>query len=254
MTDDRDVSTAKLRDRLYASYVSSGQAHDIAPDAPDENRHPKLFPPGNVARFVLGRIPADRNTRIVDLGCGHGAVLYHLQRAGYRNLIGVDTSPEQIAVARRAGLSQTVQGDIESFAREMRTGSVGVVLLIDVLEHFSGSENLAVLDEVFRVLAPEGLCIAHVPNAEGIFGMRIRYGDLTHESAFTWRSASQLFAVAGFSRVRCYEDKPSVAGVKGLARRIVWETGAFYYRTLLAAETGSTRGLFTQNMFITAVR
>ena len=71
-----------------------------------------------------------------------------------------------------------------------------------------------ILDEVLRVLRPGGLCLAHVPNAEGIFGMRVRYGDMTHEQAFTSKSAQQVFHTVGFSKVECNEEKPIIHGAK----------------------------------------
>ena len=68
--------------------------------------------------------------------------------------------------------------------------------------------------------------------------MKIRYGDFTHELAFTPKSASQVFRVAGFREVRCFEDKPRVHGLTSLARRIIWDVGTLPSRLLLAAETG----------------
>jgi cyclopropane fatty-acyl-phospholipid synthase-like methyltransferase len=56
---------------------------------------------------------------------------------------------------------------------------------MDVIEHLTRQELFDLLDSVYRVLAPGGVCLVHVPNAEGLYGMRIRYGDFTHELAFS---------------------------------------------------------------------
>ena len=91
---------------------------------------------------------------------------------------------------------------------------------------------------MFRILKPGGRCIAHVPNAEGLFGMRIRYGDMTHENAFTPKSAHQLFTTIGFEKVECHEDRPVIHNVKSLVRRIIWDVFTLVPRLLLTAETG----------------
>ena len=241
--------------RLYNAYVTTGQAGKGTDSRNYEGDPAKLFPPGGVARFVASRIPKDRSARILDLGCGHGALLHHLRRLGYRNLSGVDTSAEQIAIAHQTGLATVDEGDIETHLAGLPNASVDVILLIDVIEHLEPQEMFSVLDDAYRVIKPGGLCIVHVPNAAGISGMDVRYGDFTHEQAFTTGSACQVFSAVGFRRVRCFEDAPSESSAVGLARRAVWELGTLPRRILMAAETGALRGsVLTRNLFVEALK
>jgi SAM-dependent methyltransferase len=249
------TSKPEWKQRLYDCYVSSGQAGDSERDSPSDEAANAIFSRGGPARFVARHMPADPDTRIIDLGCGRGALLYSLRQAGYRNVSGVDASEEQIAIAHRRGLKQAQHGRIEDFLSSVKDSSADVVLLIDVLEHMTREEMFLTLDGVIRILVCGGRCIAHVPNAEGLYGMRVRYGDLTHEQAFTAGSASQLFSAIGFSAVKCYQDPPPVNGGKSLARRILWTLGSMPYRLLLTAETGRHNGLIlTQNMFVEAIK
>jgi cyclopropane fatty-acyl-phospholipid synthase-like methyltransferase len=179
-------------------------------------------------------------------------MLYFLQRAGYNNIVGVDVSEEQIAVASRLEISSATCASLEDFLTAQSDASVDAVLAIDILEHLTRREVMEVLDAVRRVLKPGGRCIAHVPNSDGLYGMRIRYGDFTHELAFNPSSARQVFRVAGFREVRCFEDKPRVHGFLSLARRIIWDVGTLPARLLLAAETGATGAVLSQNMMIEA--
>jgi hypothetical protein len=107
---------------------------------------------------------------------------------------------------------------------------------------------------VFRVLSPDGVCVAHVPNAEGLYGLRVRYGDLTHEQAFTPRSAGQLFRTIGFRQVASFEDKPVMHGLTSVVRRLLWEVGTLPHRVLLAAETGEWGARLSQNIVVRAVK
>ena len=238
------------KDRLYQSYVSSGQVANIG-DASSANSF--FRPRASYLRQVVRRfIPPDRRLKIVDLGCGTGACLHFLKLAGYTNISGVDVSSEQIEQAHRLGLTEAKQGQLSSFLDETSAASVDVVLLFDVLEHFSREELFATLDKVYRILRAGGRCIIHVPNAEGLYGMRIRYGDLTHELAFTPQALQQLFATVGFGSIQTFEDKPCVHGILSGLRRAAWEAGTLPHRLLLAAETGQTQFVLSQNMLAVA--
>src|SRR5215470_19771301 len=97
------------------------------------------------------------------------------------------------------------------------------------------------------------MCIARVPNAEGWYGMRVRYGDMTNEMAFTPGSARRIFHAIAFSTVACYEDKPVVHGIKSLVRRAIWDAGTLYHRVLLTSGNGCGVCGVMQNMLTKAV-
>ncbi len=56
--------------------------------------------------------------------------------------------------------------------------SLDVVIAFDVIEHFTKTEMISLVDEVHRVLKPSGRWVIHMPNAESPFGSRILFGDL----------------------------------------------------------------------------
>jgi len=236
------------KSRLYDSYVSNKQA-GIANDSEKSLNSSRSF---YIRSLITRHIPINRDSRIVDLGCGYGLFLYELRQAGYQKIGGVDHSGEQVKVAHSLGIRDVEQGDIKEYLIRLPDRSVDVVLIMDVLEHLTREELFVILDEVLRVLDAGGICMAHVPNAEGLFGMRIRYGDLTHEQAYTSKSIRQAFLTVGFSTPRCVEDKPVVHGLMSLTRRALWEIGTIYPRVLLAAETGEFRTILSQNMLVIA--
>jgi SAM-dependent methyltransferase len=242
-------NTPPWKSRFYAAYVSSGQAGDSGAEAEVLFQPRKAF----LRHIIAQHIPRDTNARILELACGPGALLYFLERAGYRNIAGVDVSEEQIAVAARLGILSATCSPFEDFLSAQAAASADRVLAIDILEHLSREEIVESLGAIRRVLKRGGRCVAHVPNGEGLFGMRIRYGDFTHEMALTPKSAQQVFRMAGFRDVRCFEERPRVHGPTSLARRILWDVGTLPSRILLAAETGDTRAVLSQNMMIEAV-
>jgi 2-polyprenyl-3-methyl-5-hydroxy-6-metoxy-1,4-benzoquinol methylase len=246
-------TTTSWKTRLYEGYVSSGQA--LRPDRQDTAPRPEQIfgPRAQHVRSVIARyLPPDRSARIVDLACGAGVYLYYLRAAGYTNVSGVDVSSEQIDLARRLGISGVRSRDLLAELGETDSGSVDAILMIDILEHLENDQLFKVLDEVCRVLKHDGVCVAHVPNAEGLYGMRARYSDLTHERAFAPKSARQLFLTIGFRDVQGFEDRPVVHGLKSLVRRILWTAGTMAPRLLLAAETAGHGFILSQNMIVIA--
>ena len=242
---------AEYRRRIYGSYVT-GRDEPLAPDTV-EGLRPRL---PYLRALVRRHFPADRNARILDLGCGHGALLYVLHAAGYTQATGVDRSAEQVAAARRLGIAGVSEGDVFQTLAGCADGSLDVVVAFDLIEHFGKDEVVPLVDEVHRVLRPGGLWIVHVPNAEGLFGAHSRYADFTHEVAFTRASLSQLLLASGFSRVACYEDTPVPHGAVSVFRAVAWWVIRQALMFYVAVETGSwDRGaVFTQNLLGVAHR
>lgn len=235
------------KQRLYDNYVSTGQAggHINSINGLDIKQFPQL------SYLIKKHLPINKDIAILDLACGHGSLLYCLKQHGYNNVQGVDISAEQVSLAHQLGLTEVKCQDIKEFLSG-RKSEFDVIFLMDILEHFTKQELFDYLDIVNQSLKQNGSVIVHVPNAEGIFGMRIRYGDLTHENSFTSQSMNQVLAACGFTSVTCHEDKPIPHGLKSLIRAILWKVLSFPFRLLFAAETGNTHMILTQNMLVIA--
>lgn len=237
------------RSRFYTRYAELKQRTDLA-----QVRRDLLSSKPYLARLIANFFPSDRNCSIVDLGCGSGALLLLLQEAGYGNVIGVETSPDQVEFARQLGVRSVIPGNLVSFLRESDSEIFDAVVAIDVIEHFRKDEVLEILDQAHRVLRPSGRLIIHVPNAEGIFGSRIFWSDFTHEMAFTREGLRQLTCACGFGSIEFSEDTPVVHGLKSLVRRILWTGLRSIFHLAYMAETGDpARGLIlTQNLLAVA--
>lgn len=239
------------RRRVYGGYVTM-RDRPLAPDSVSGLRPRMPY----FRRVIRRHFPGDRQAVILELGCGHGALLYALQRAGYCNVRGVDGSREQVAAARKLGIEAVDRGDILETLRGTADRSLDVVVAFDVIEHFTKAEVIPLVDQVRRVLRPGGRWIIHVPNAEGPFGGRMRYGDFTHELAFTRNSLAQLLKSSGFSEVTCFEDRPVPHGVKSLTRAALWSLIRLGLLMFIAIESGDTdrRAIFSQNLLAVAVK
>jgi 2-polyprenyl-3-methyl-5-hydroxy-6-metoxy-1,4-benzoquinol methylase len=233
------VTDASFRERAYDLYVSSGQSIPTAADL--RARGPFL------RRMIRRHFPSDRDAAIVDVGCGYGSVLHYAQEAGYTNVTGVDISLEQVEGARGLGIEGVRQGDVTETVRAFPDSSQDVILTLDVIEHFDRDALLPFADDVHRALKPGGRWLINVPNGESPFFGRVRYGDITHELAFTRTSMTQLLAMAGFDRVSCHENDPAPHGPASIVRWILWRLFRAVMLVYITAETGDRRAVFTQN-------
>jgi len=73
-----------------------------------------------------------------------------------------------------------------------------MVVMLDIIEHFTREELFPILREVYRRLRPGGRFIVSVPNAESPTGPACVYGDITHETSFTSLSLAEMLFCHGF--------------------------------------------------------
>jgi 2-polyprenyl-3-methyl-5-hydroxy-6-metoxy-1,4-benzoquinol methylase len=71
---------------------------------------------------------------VLDIGCGQGEIARLLVRDGY-DAHGVDISPEQVALARAAGVDRVQQGDFRAIL-QMGPEQLAAVTAMNVLEHW----------------------------------------------------------------------------------------------------------------------
>lgn len=236
----RPMATSQ-RDRLYAQYEKHAKTAD-------HDRAPYL-------RWLVQReFPEDRSARVLDLGCGDGALLRAAEAAGYRDLRGVDGAPGLVERAHELGSSFVEQGDLLETLRKSASATYDVVIAFDVLEHLEGEEQMQLADEAFRVLSQGGRLLVHVPNGESPFVGSVLFADATHVTAFTATSLRQILGAAGFSGLRLVEDRPVVHGARSAVRHVLWRMIRGLIRALVAIETGS-RGadsVFSRNLLAVA--
>lgn len=232
------AASAGSEGELYAAYAS--QHVDAA-----RTGRPR-FP-------VLDRIGLTPPLRLLDLGCGDGALLNEAARRGLGSGVGVDRSPEQVARARAAGVD-VHEGDAVAFLAAHR-GAWDVITCVDLLEHLDHDAVLTVAHGVAAALRPGGEWVVQVPNAVSPFFGNYAYGDFTHRTVFTPRSLAQIARAVGLEPLAAHPVGPPTGGVVRTLRRLVWGVAATLLRLALAAETGVARGhIVTQNVVFVARR
>jgi len=237
------------RNRLFRSYVSTffSSIRDISPELLENQRkYYKLC----FRRFL----PKDKNSNILDLGCGYGSFVYFLKKEGYQNVSGVDTSHEQVEVSKMLGVENIHQEDALTFVHQ-HNSEFDCISAIDLIEHIPKDCVLEFLDSIYKALKPNGILIIKAPNGGSPFSGAYRYIDFTHSCSLTKESISQLLRAAGFTNIQVHQAGPVVHGLLSAGRWILWQVFRFIMHLYLGAETGVFRGhILTQNLISVAMK
>ncbi len=197
--------------------------------------------------YLRSWVPEGRE-QWVDLGCGQGVLLELASSFGFANIVGVDTSPEMVALAQQSGLNVR-QADVFDYVASLPDASCDVISAFDLVEHLSRDAALALLRQVRRALKPGGAFLLKLPNAESPWGFWVTASDLTHEAAYSARSLQQLANLAGFPECQVREVGPVGARPRQLARRFLWQAVRQVLAGIHTIETGSRgSGIYTRVM------
>jgi 2-polyprenyl-3-methyl-5-hydroxy-6-metoxy-1,4-benzoquinol methylase len=190
-----------------------------------------------------------RDARILDVGCGAGALSAALKSSGAAHVAGVELD-SQAAEKATARLDQLIEGGALEAELPFSPGGFDYLIFGDVLEHLPAPEKA--LERYLPYLAPEGRVIVSVPNMRFYLVLlrllvdRWSYTDSgvrdrTHLRIFTRRSLEGMLSGAGLEieqlhrNQRLFEDQSQIGRAGALATRVVRRTiGPWLFRDLLA--------------------
>ena len=180
---DLDASFYALQGRLAMAY--DGGIHT-------KHRHMKYHD------FFVNRVwPGER---VLDIGCGHGAVAYDVAEKAGAYVLGIDLSPDNVALARERHAHSRVEYGVGDALQELSAGRFDVVILSNVLEHLP--ERPAFLRRVQEMVRPSRFLI-RVPLFERYWRVPLKRElgvewrlDPGHETEYTLESFAAEMAEA----------------------------------------------------------
>jgi ubiquinone/menaquinone biosynthesis C-methylase UbiE len=122
----------------------------------------RLLSLGHIDRVYRRVAELVRGPKVLDLGCGTGNLMIRLARLGL-GVVGVDFSPEMLAVAKRKILPGMTVSLVQAGAAELidhfPTGSFDTIVSILVFSELSDAEQRLVLQQCSGLLRPSGRLI-----------------------------------------------------------------------------------------------
>lgn len=144
--------------------------------------------------FLKEKYPSRRDLKILDIGCGTGAMSQKLERFG--EVTSADFSPLALDFCRRRKLSHVCQADAMNLPFD--DASFDVIVALDILEHLADDE--AALRHFRRVLKPGGYVIATVPAYPSLWSSHDVA--LMHYRRYVARDVRDRFVAAGLTITR----------------------------------------------------
>lgn len=236
------------RTRIYQNYASSMQDASMTFNEAEALRWGIAYD-----TYLKGWLPANKDVSILELACGWGKLLHFLKSRGYKNLKGIDVSPQQVAIARQVS-ENVVEAEAIDYL-ETHKEEYDLIVGLDIIEHFEKDDVLTFLDACYSALRPGGRLILQTPNAESPWGTHHRYNDITHEICFNPNALKRLLELVGFSGITSHETGPVVKGLPSLGRYIIWKIIWSILAIWNLAETGTIGdGIYTRVFLTTALK
>lgn len=122
-----------------------------------EQKHWWFIARQNILLHVLDcKLPSSKKQRLLDVGCGTGAILALLSS---RHIVyGIDASPQAVEFCRSRGLTNLVTGSLGSYPK---SDPFDVITLLDVIEHVD--DDISVLRQAHHLLSEHGHILVTVP-------------------------------------------------------------------------------------------
>ena len=137
---------------------------------------------------------------VLDVGCGRGELLDALRESGV-SVRGVDVSPAMVELCRARGF-EVALGDALSYVSSQPDSSLGGLIAIQVVEHFTPAYLTRFLEAAFHAMKPGAPLVLETINPNcwmAFFETYIR--DLTHQHPLHPDTLRHLVQASGFSNV-----------------------------------------------------
>lgn len=137
---------------------------------------------------------------VLDVGCGRGELLDALRENGV-SVRGVDVSPAMVELCRARGF-EVALGDALSYVSSQPDGSLGGLIAIQVVEHFTPAYLTRFLEAAYHAMTPGAPLVLETINPNcwmAFFETYIR--DLTHQHPLHPDTLRHLVQASGFSSV-----------------------------------------------------
>jgi 2-polyprenyl-3-methyl-5-hydroxy-6-metoxy-1,4-benzoquinol methylase len=165
-------------------------------------------------------LPRDKNSPILDIGCGTGHFLYYLKKQGYNNFLGIDLSLDNINFCKKNITPHVELIDAFDYLLE-KNFFYRVIIANALLEHIPKERVISFLKLIHNSLRDDGFLLMTTPNMSNPFSLQLRYRDFTHECGFTEKSIYQVLYVAGFRDILINPSWTEKKFMKSYIRKIV---------------------------------
>ncbi len=198
-------------------------------------------------------LPADVRLPVAELACGHGSFLLWLKAKKFSNVAGVDSSSEQIALARQVGATVD-EADVNQWLARQPKDHFAALVAIDLVEHLPKDAFMELLRAARAALAPGGSLILRLPNGDSPFVGRNLFNDITHVWTYTPNCLNSLAQMHGFSRTEFADEGVAAIRDQRWLKVPLAKLSAFVLRTLVQSVAREKVEHWSPNLWARLIR
>ena len=121
----------------------------------------------------------DLNSLILDLACGYGALSLIARRHGYKNILGVDISKEEIEIGKKIGNKDLINADIFDYLHSSKK-KFDLIICQDLIEHLNRNQISELFELMSSNLSKGGFILIHTINGDSPFFGQVLNGDVLY--------------------------------------------------------------------------
>lgn len=237
LTNYRTAQGARFQAALAAHSEPDGDTEDcesLATEAPGEARvglHTRRHQ--TILRLLGEGFPDLARTRIVDLGCGDGALTAALAERG-ADVLGIDADERVRRALRRAPSARLLRANLLEPYLEPQDLCPDVLILSEVIEHLGEADRRLLMRQVARMWRPTVVLLT-TPNAAWNATIGLAPGAFRHPDHRIEYGAAELEKEV-LSPLRTAGYAVSVVPIDGLAEEAVQPSFIVVARRVLASD------------------
>ena len=194
MTYADHIPSQSAFDEYYRELSKYAYEHRTGKESPDDEWRLRQV------ADALHSFIADRESRILEIGCANGRLLSFLKNNGYSNVFGLDPSPDCARSARSQYQVEVFTGSV--FNAPVKDHSYDFLVLLGVLEHIRDVGSAA--KTLRRFLAENGSVYVEVPDPTNFLAERdapFQEFSTEHLNFFSPTALRYLMEAAGFRTI-----------------------------------------------------
>lgn len=154
----------------------------------------------------LPHMPENRNASVLVISCGPGYLVNVLNKAGYQNVVGIDSDAAKVEFGRRKGLRCEAAQAFPYL--EQCKSQFDVIIPEQELNHLTIDESVEFLQLCNAALKPGGRVILYAINsANPLVGSENRAQNIDHFYTVTEYSINQIMTLGGLVGIKPFALK-----------------------------------------------
>jgi cyclopropane-fatty-acyl-phospholipid synthase len=117
----------------------------------------------NKIDLIATKLALQPGMRVVDIGCGYGALAIRLAKIHGCEVVGISLSPEQLGEARARAVAEGVADRVTFLEQDYRQleGTFDRVVSVGMMEHVGVANYETFFQTIRRLLKPKGFALVH---------------------------------------------------------------------------------------------